>query len=437
MSRNKHFTGFVLLVLGLLVIGFSIASVTAQDTVHLRGTVWVGPTEFAALEELTALYREAHPNVEVEWINITGGGPYGRDKLQTMLAGGDIPDFMMLNTGQFEALASRNQLLPLDDLASSAGLDLGIYWPEAITGSTFNGILYALPRDMSNVIMYYNKDLFDAAGVAYPTEEWTWNDLLAAAQQLTTDLNGDGQVDQWGIGIDNVVWAWDGFVLGNGGQVLSDDRSECTFADPKAVEAIKFWFELMTVHGVSPTPGALPEQAGAGDWFQSQAVAMGFFGPWYRPGLVAMDEADKFNWDVAYPPRSPNTGEHGSDVYTDQWAIAAASQQPEATFDFLSFLTSEAGQTRWVELLGSRSISPVQSVAQTDEWLHYGGSTGEIILDSLSFSQPPPVNFGNALEAENLWDQEFALVVAGEATVEDAVANICPQIEPILPEPVG
>jgi ABC-type glycerol-3-phosphate transport system substrate-binding protein len=73
-------------------------------------------------------------------------------------------------------------------------------------------------------------------------------------------------------------------------------------------------------------------------------------------------------------------------------------------------------------------------VAQTDDWLHYGGSTGEIILDALSYAEPPPVNFGNSPEAENIWTQEFALVIAGETTVAEAAANVCDQIAPILPQ---
>jgi multiple sugar transport system substrate-binding protein len=348
-----------------------------------------------------------------------------------MLAGGDIPDFMMLNTGQFEALAARDQLLPLDDLAASSNLDLSMYWPQAITGSKYNGILYALPRDMSNVILYYNKDLFDAAGVAYPNDDWTWNDLLSAAQSLTLDKDGDGLTDQWGVAVDNNSWQWDGFVLANGGQVLSDDRTECTFGTPESLQALEFWFGMLTEHQVSPAPGSLPEQAWSGDWFLSQSVAMGLFGPWWRPALVNMEE--QFSWDVAHPPKSPTTGQRGSDVYVDQWAIAAGSQLPVETFDFVTFLTSKAGQERWTELLGARSISPVQEVAQSDAWLHYGDSTGEIILDALSYAQPPPVNFGNAPEAENIWIQEFALVIAGEESVSDAVANICPQLEPILP----
>lgn len=430
MNRNKYFIVFLLSLLGVLLLGLNLAAVAAQS-VHLRGTVWVAPEELAALEQLTAMYQQDHPDVEIEWINIVGGGPYGRDKLQTMLAGGDIPDFMMLNTGQFEALAARNQLLPLDDYVADSGLDLSIYWPQAIAGSSYKGVLYGLPRDMSDVILYYNKDQFDAAGIDYPSDDWTWNEFLAAAQALTVDTNGDGLIDQWGFGMGNVSWQWDGFVLANGGQVLSDDRSTCMFGEPKAVEALEFWFGLLTEHEVAPPPGALPEQSGVVDWFLTQSVAMGIYGPWMRPLIVSVE--NQFNWDVAHPPMSPNTGERGSDVYTDQWGIAAGTQLAAETFDFVTFLTSQAAQERWVELRGARSISPVQAVAQTDTWLHYGNSTGEIILDALSYAQAPPVNFANAPEAENLWIQEFALVIAGEESVADAVVNICDQITAILP----
>jgi ABC-type glycerol-3-phosphate transport system substrate-binding protein len=120
----------------------------------LRATVWVGQAELDALGKMTNAYKEKNPGVEVEWVNISGGGPYGRDKLQAMIAGGDAPDQMMLNTGQFEGLAGRGALLALDDLAKGDNADLNIYWPQALDGSKFQGKLYALPRDMSNVILY-------------------------------------------------------------------------------------------------------------------------------------------------------------------------------------------------------------------------------------------------------------------------------------------
>ncbi len=398
--------------------------------VKIRGTVWLGAEELDALQQMTNAYVEAHPDIEVEWINITGGGPYGRDKLQTMIAGGDAPDLMMLNTGQFEGLAARGALLALDDFAEQENFDFSAYWPQGIEGSKYQGKLYALPRDMSDVILFYNKDLFDEAGVEYPTDDWTWNDLLAAAQALTKDKDGDGQIDQWGFGLQNTVWTWAGFVWGNGGEVLSADRKECLLQDPKTVEALKFYYDLQTVHQVSPPPGALPEQAGAGDYFLTQSVAMSFFGPWYRPTVAEME--NPFNWDVAQPPKSPNTGKRGSVVYTDHWSIYSGSKVAAETWEFMKFLTGQEGQEMWTDLIGARSISPIKAVAESDAWLHYGGSTGELILETLTYSQAPPVNFANANEAETIWDQEFGMVIAGEKTVEEALASICEQIAPVL-----
>jgi multiple sugar transport system substrate-binding protein len=408
------------------------AAQQAAGKTKIRATVWVGQAELDALAKMTETYQKTHPNIDVEWINITGGGPYGRDKLQTMIAGGDAPDLMMLNTGQFEQLASRGALLPLNDLMAKSNFDSSIYWPQAAEGTTYQGKVYGLPRDMSNVILYYNKDMFDKAGVPYPTADWTWTDLLAAAKKLTKDTNGDGKIDQWGFAMNNIVWVWAGFVWANGGDVLSPDRKKCLLQDPKTVEALKYYYGLLTDQQVSPPPGALPEQSWAGDWFTTQSVAMGLFGPWFRPTLVTMDKP--FNWDVTYPPKAPNTGKRGSVVYTDQWGMSSSTKVPNETWDFMQFLTSQDGQQQWNDLIGARSISPVKAVAQSDKWLHYGKSSGEIILDSLSFSQVPPVNFGNANEVENTWDQEFGNVVAGQETIDQAVTKICQAITPILAE---
>jgi ABC-type glycerol-3-phosphate transport system substrate-binding protein len=175
----------------------------------------------------------------------------------------------------------------------------------------------------------------------------------------------------------------------------------------------------------------LPEAVGSGDQLLTRATAMGMFGPWWRPAMVNME--NPFAWDVAYPPIAPG-GERGSVVYVDQWAISAQSEVADATWEFMKFLTSQEGQEMWTEMIGARSISPIKAVAESDAWISYGGSSGQIILDALSFSQAPPVNFGNANEAENIWDQEFGLVIAGEKSVADAAASICAQIAPVLAE---
>jgi multiple sugar transport system substrate-binding protein len=274
--------------------------------------------------------------------------------------------------------------------------------------------------------------LFDKAGVAYPNNDWTWNNFLEAAKKLTLDKDKSGKVNQWGFGVLNIVWNWAGFVWGNGGEVLSPDRKKSHFQDPKTIEALKFYYGLHSEHKASPPPGALPEQASSLDWFRTQSVAMGLFGPWWRPTLVTLPEDKKFKWDVAYPPKAPGTGKRGSVVYTDHWSVGSGSKVAKDAWSFMRFLTGKDGQVMWTELIGARSISPVKEVAQTEKWLRYGGSTGEIILDSLSFSQAPPVNFANANEAETIWNDELGLVIAGQSKVEQAVQNIDTKLAPVL-----
>ena len=202
---------------------------------------------------------------------------------------------------------------------------------------------------------------------------WTWNDLLENARKLTIDKDGDGQIDQWGFAVNNIVWVWAGFVWGNGGEILSPDRKQCLLTDPKTVEALQFYFDMQTKEGVSPPPGALPEAAWSGDWMTTQATAMGLFGPWFRPTLV--NNENQFKWDVTYPPKAPGTGERGSVIYTDQWGIYADTKVADATWEFMKFLTSKDGQKMWTDLIGARSISPVQEVAESEDWITYGGSS--------------------------------------------------------------
>jgi multiple sugar transport system substrate-binding protein len=420
----------LLLAVCATVAASGAPAAAGQEHVKIRATIWVSQNEQNALDQMVQEYQKTHPNVEVEWINITGGGLYGRDKLLTMLAGGDAPDLMMLNTGQFEGLASRGALRPLDDLVEADKLDLSMYWPQGIDGVKYNGHVYGLPRDLSDVILYYNKDLFDAAGVAYPNDNWTWNDLRDAAKTLTRDKDGSGKVNQWGFGIGNYTWTWTGFVWADGGDVLSADRKLCLLDQPQATEAMRFYFGLLTDDRVSPPPGALPEQASVLDYFTTQSIAMGLYGPWFRPTLVTA--ANQFRWDVAQPPKSPTTGARGSVVYTDEWGIYSSSKVARETWDFMTFLTGPAGQTKWNELIGARSISPIKDVAQTDRWIHYGGSSGQIILDTLGYAKAPPVNFGNANEAETIWTDELGLVIAGQEGVDAAVQNVCSKVAPVL-----
>ncbi len=423
--------------------GEMAADVTAiaragTGSTKLTVSVWLGQQELDAMVKLAERFTQKHPDIQIEYINIVEGGPFGRDKLQQMIAGGTPPDIMMLNTGQFEGFASRGVLAPLDDLVKQDNVNLDVYWPPAVVGSKYGGKLYGLPKDISAHVVYLNKDIFQKAGVALPKADWNWNDFRTIAKQLTKDTNNDGKVDQWGTSIINAVWTWGEYAWTNGGEVLSDDRKECKITMPETVEALKFYYGLLTEDKASPPPGTLPQQPWQGDQFLSGVIGMGTFGPWFRPGLV---ENKPFDWTVVPFPRSPTKPQQEpiSALYTDQWGMSAKSEHPKEAWELLKFIGGPEGHTAWSEIYGSRSITPIKELALGEKWMSYGGpehrQDNQTILDQLDSTKPPPVNFANANAAENAWNEEFDLVMTGQQTVDQAAKNVCDKITPILQQP--
>jgi multiple sugar transport system substrate-binding protein len=399
-----------------------------QDSITLQATVWLGDAEFEAMQELGAVFTESNPNVTIEFINIIDGGPWGRDQLQRMIAGGEPPDLMMMNTGQFESFGSRGALANIEERVAADSYDLGVYWPAAVDGCRIGGDLHGLPKDISDHCVYINTDLFGAAGVEIPSEEWSWDQWWEAAQALTIDG------EQWGTSIQNSVWSWGSFVHTNGGQVLSDDRTECMITSEEAIEALNAYYGVLTEAQAAIPPGALPQVEGAQEQFLSGVVAMNMAGPWFRPSLV---ENEPFAWTTRLYPR-PGEEAPISVLYTDQWAMSADSENPDEAWELLKFLGGEEGLTAWSEIYGSRSITPIQSLAESDAWLGYGGDAhredNQRFLDQLERTVPPPTNFGDGAEVENVWNDTFELVLVGQMDVDTAAQTICDSVTPVLQE---
>ena len=116
-------------------------------------------------------------------------------KVQTMLAGGTAPDIMMI-AENYQVYAAKNQVIPLDDMIKANNINMQERYSEDIANlMKYDGKQYGLTDRAGAMILYYNKDLFDKAGVAYPTKGWTRDDLLNAAQKLT--IKKDGKLFNW------------------------------------------------------------------------------------------------------------------------------------------------------------------------------------------------------------------------------------------------
>jgi ABC-type glycerol-3-phosphate transport system substrate-binding protein len=126
-------------------------------------------------------------------------------------------------------------------------------------------------------------------------------------------------------------------------------------------------------------------------------------------------------------------------LYIDQWAMSSTPDNPDEAWGLLTFLGGPEGQTAWSEIYGSRSITPIQELALSDAWLGYGGEAhradNQTILDQLEATVPPPTNFADGAEVENVWNEQLELVIVGQQDIAQAVQTIADTINPILQMP--
>jgi multiple sugar transport system substrate-binding protein len=405
--------------------------------VTLQVSVWLGAEELKGMKKLAAQFTRENPKIRVQFINIVNGGPYGSTKLQQMIAGGTPPDVMMLNSGQFESFAARGALASLDERVAQDKVDLGIYWTQALEGCRLDDQLFGVPKDMSDVLVYLNKGLFDQAKIDVPGPDWTWTEYREAAIGITRTLAAGKKARRWGTIAINADWAWAPFVWTNGGEVYTD--KQCRLTDPQAVEALEFYFGLQVKDKAAPSGADLASFGGEGSElaaFIGGSVGFGLAGPWLRPGLI--NAAKKIDWTIRPIPAGPDGEPSIVPVFVDMWGMSANTEHPDEAWTLMKWLSGQPGQQGWLDIYGGRSITPIQKLATGDQWLEFGGAghreDNEAILAALDpeRTRRPAVAFENGAEAQTMWNNEFKVVSAGRASVEQATTNICGRLTTIL-----
>jgi carbohydrate-binding protein len=157
--------------------------VVPAEKVTVRLSGWASsPAETALLESLLYKFSIENPDILVKYEPITGDY---KQVLLTSIASGTEPDIFYVDIFWWLELAANDALLPLDNLMATSGVSRDDFIPALIDAFTYKGKTYGIPKDFNTLGMFYNKALFDKAGLAYPTDDWTWDDLRAAAEKLT------------------------------------------------------------------------------------------------------------------------------------------------------------------------------------------------------------------------------------------------------------
>lgn len=291
------------------------------------------------IQQIADEFEKENPNIKID-IQVNGWDDYWTG-LEAAGTGGSLPDTFWMHSNNIYYYGSNDQLLDLTDyIEKSDKVDLENY-PEGLNEIyNIDGKQYAIPKDYDTIALWYNKTLFDEAGLAYPDDTWTWDTMKEAARKLTKD---DGSQYGFCAGLHNQEGYYN-FVYQNGGKIISEDRKESGYNDEKTIQGIEEYFSYVK-EGLSPE--IYDDQARA-EAMQNGLCAMGLFGSWNLSGFAATDFM-KDNFDCAVLP-SANDGGRATIFNGLGNAIAATTKHPDEAWKWVEYLSSKEGQERQAEL---------------------------------------------------------------------------------------
>jgi len=399
---RKFLVSFLIVV--LVVLSFS------EVVVRLGG--WPSsPTEEKALQEAVDKFNEMHKG-EIKIVYEPIPGDY-RVKLTAMLSAGTAPDIFYLDVNWAEEFFSKGIIQPLDLYIKKHGLDLEDFYPSLLNAFKYKGRIYGIAKDFSTLALFYNKKMFDEAGLKYPDATWTWDDLLEAAKKLTRDLDGDGKIDVWGLALyPNAFNRVIPFIFQAGGKIVNEDLST-SLGEPEAIEGIKFYFDLHNKYKVAVSP----QDVGAGwlgDAFGKEKVAMVMSGPWMLGFL--RDNFPNVDYGVAELPKYK---ERATMIYTVCYAIPKTCKHKDEAFIALKYLVSE-GMKIFTERLGV--LPSRKSLAEKELNDPIKGAFYKGVAYGIPWKVPTPSGISSKLIDEI--NTRFLKIWNGEMSVEDAVKEI-------------
>lgn len=410
----------------LLALAFSPA--LAKTKLVLAS--WGSQEEIAAYQKAIQAFQAKNPDLEVEYINIPSSEYLA--KVTTMFAAGTAPDVFFLNNIDFPGLASRNVLQPLDDFVKQQKYDTTSFYPGLLQAFRWDGKLYALPRDASNLLIFYNRDLLKKAGLPDPRPNWTWDDFLRYAKALTVEK--DGKRVQWGVSFYTFYLFWEPWVWSAGGSFYNKDHTKFALNEPAALEGLQFYLDLRYKHHVAPTPEEAQDQGGF-TMFLNGKTGLIVDGRWRVPTLKAKA---KFDFDVVPFPR----GKAGSvvDIDGSGWVMARSSKNPEAAWKLLSFLAGPEGSqifTKTGLIIPARGVdvkNVEKSIQSLKDFFVYPPPKNQQFFLTVNSGARPTETFERWNEALQLINKALEPVWQGKAELKAALDGVAPQVQKILDE---
>jgi len=392
-------------------------SESSGENVVLRYAIW-DENQAPAMRQIAKQFTKDNENVQVK-IEVTPFDQYFT-KLEAAAQGGALPDVFWLSADSIELFASNDQLLPLTDRIEDANVDLGNYPSPLVDLYEFEGDNYALPKDFDTIGLWYNKQLFDKAGISYPDTTWDWDKFIDAAVRLTDQSKGiygtaARLLNQEGYY--NTIYQQGGCVVCPGG--------ESGYDSPEVVEGLKFWTDLIFKYKVSPSLADMTETDPV-QMFESGKVAMLWAGSWMQIEF-AKNAYTRDKVDVTVLPKGDQRGVviHGLGN-----VIGAGIEHPEEAWEFVKFLGSKEAADIQAK---TGTVIPAFNGTQSD-WVKSNPNFDlQVFIDQLAYSKPYAAS-ATSSEWHLLETEVLAKAWTGESSVEQVAQQLAKDMNGVLAE---
>jgi multiple sugar transport system substrate-binding protein len=421
-------TVVVILVAAMLFATALVYSAGQKDRQPAGVTLnymWWTPMYEPYISAAIRTFEGANPGVRVSYTTLAWDEYW--QKVQTLMASGAPPDIMDMDVSRTWDFSHMDALYAIDDFIRK---DMDKFYKNAIDMERYpdqKGKLYVKPYQWVCSILFYNRDLFDAAGVAYPDREWDYEKMIAVSRKLSADTNADGKTDRYGFFANYSHTFLDNMIKAYGAYVIKPDF-HCGLTDPNAVKVIQKVADMMLVDKSAPVAASYDAMlVSGGEVFRSGTVGMTIDGSY----MIDSFRSESFRWDATMVPKGPAK----RSIYggPDGICMLKTTKYPKQSWAFIEFMT---GPDRPRETWLPGGVPIIKELSRSSSWREMHAkwlSDPSIILDSGQYME------GADFQTPS-WDEwrydamnsELAYAAIGQKPVKDAAQAACERIDKVL-----
>ncbi len=440
LLNHWHLSALTVTTLAICSLCFLVGCQTklqhSESKKVIQFSTWGSAEEVAVLKKQLRHFEAQNPTIQVDLLHIPENY---YQKLHILAAANLMPAVVFTNSIYFPVYAVHGffqDLRPL--LNDSTEINSRDFYPKALQAFSINNqpdSVGAIPRDISNLVIYINTDLFKQANLPLPNNQWNWEDLIKSSKVLTKDFDTDGTVDQYGFSFYQkpalftlpFLWSAGGGLIHNSTITSAITNPNLVLNSPESINGIEFYQQLRNKHNVVPRRETVGD-ANMSQLFIQGKLAMLLSGRWLVPTLR---QNAPFNWDIRPFPQ----GAAGSKVGIDAsgYALSSNTKYPKAAWRLITFLSSAESHQAFTQ---SGLIIPARKdIAESDAFLQPNKQpqNSPLFLEAIKTGIPtqshPQWN-----ELEEIYNQGLEPVWEGQLSAQKAVKKMLPLLQKVLDE---